>query len=1066
MKKILISIGVTLGLMIIYLIGVFGASYFMPAQISFGAPDHTNIGNASSTSLTLSGKLYDADGDVGSSGQVLSSTGSATNWITNVAASFPAQLGQIGDVSTNTPEVWGDMLIYNTNTSKWESVATSTLGVTASLTATYPILYSGGNLSFPATSTLYGTGNYGEFLMWGTQPTWTPTSTLSLTKSQIVDFGTYLTTIGSGTNGNLAYWNGANTLTDVATSTLAVGASLSSSGTLGYQVGGTASTLSLNMANPNSWTGQQTFLNASTTNLTVSGYIRGSAEQLTVQKTASTTLSTVEDFFTLYSVGKLKGGEITDIGGGNVAVNSGSCTIATGPLEIDKLVFSDFAASSTIAIPTNTTRWIGVEYNAGVPRVVVYTDETSYNFQDTFPLGIVSNENGVLDIINNPRKISDAPGMLIQRFHQTLPISRDERRGGLIIGESGTRNVTLSAGRLWDRSNEFIISATSTAWFQTYWRDGGTGFSEQINQTQWPNTAYDDGDGVLGTVASNRYANLWWYLELNGQISMVYGRNVYTSVGAAVAGSPPNTIPTRLSEGARLIARTTFQGSGATWSDNTSFWTTTVLGTAVTNHANLVNLNWGAAGHTFDTNLNLGAFNLLTTGTVYATSSMFVNASTTLLSTSYASSTSYYGAGLTACNGATNALTWNGGTFGCNAIASASVVGTVSTSSIPTIGQLAYWNSAGYPSLLGSVATTSPTFGLGLTTTGTWTVLGSSPTLTIATTSLFTGSTGQLPYFSGTNTLTGTSTITINANGIVSIGTSTPLTLTREIISSPGTSLTLRQTGDTYGTSSLILQNRGGSGGALFYSEGYDLVDFGFKPLTGYQSNLRYEHRSTNIISSLNSALGEFQFIDDSTGTASYFLGIGKAATVLAYGNLGVGTTSPYARFSLVGNSSQTNPLFVVDYGDGTATTTAFSISSNGTLNWGTNTGVMVVNAGEVSAIATSSNGLGLDSIIRFSYPGTATSTWTATSTLKLGVAQGTETYKWIKCVTSAGTLNININDGTNRSNVRNASTTGNANWFTSNNVFTDGEVIYFEAGTPASSPAWITCTAKLNRKE
>ncbi|MFA5838579.1 MAG: immunoglobulin-like domain-containing protein [Candidatus Paceibacterota bacterium] len=35
-----------------------------------------------------------------------------------------------------------------------------------------------------------------------------------------IDTNTYLTTVGSGTNGNLAYWNGTNTLTGVATTTL------------------------------------------------------------------------------------------------------------------------------------------------------------------------------------------------------------------------------------------------------------------------------------------------------------------------------------------------------------------------------------------------------------------------------------------------------------------------------------------------------------------------------------------------------------------------------------------------------------------------------------------------------------------------------------------------------------------------------------------------------------------------------------------------------------------------------------------------------------------------------
>ncbi|MSU45515.1 MAG: hypothetical protein EXS47_02730, partial [Candidatus Zambryskibacteria bacterium] len=58
---------------------------------------------------------------------------------------------------------------------------------------------------------------------------------------------------------------GRTILGGVATSSLSVGASLLSSGTLGFQIGGTASSLSLNLANANSWTALQTFANASTT---------------------------------------------------------------------------------------------------------------------------------------------------------------------------------------------------------------------------------------------------------------------------------------------------------------------------------------------------------------------------------------------------------------------------------------------------------------------------------------------------------------------------------------------------------------------------------------------------------------------------------------------------------------------------------------------------------------------------------------------------------------------------------------------------------------------------------
>lgn len=76
-----------------------------------------------------------------------------------------------------------------------------------------------------------------------------------------------LATSSDATIGNLTYFSGARTLANVATSSLSVGTSISSSGTLGALVGGTASQLSLNMANSNTWTAQQNFSDVNVSNI-------------------------------------------------------------------------------------------------------------------------------------------------------------------------------------------------------------------------------------------------------------------------------------------------------------------------------------------------------------------------------------------------------------------------------------------------------------------------------------------------------------------------------------------------------------------------------------------------------------------------------------------------------------------------------------------------------------------------------------------------------------------------------------------------------------------------------
>ncbi|MBI4065909.1 hypothetical protein HY412_01820, partial [Candidatus Kaiserbacteria bacterium] len=79
------------------------------------------------------------------------------------------------------------------------------------------------------------------------------------------------TTLASSLSGLLAGSSGV--VYSTATSSLAIGSSLSNSGTLGSQIGGTASSLSLNMANSNWWTALQNFTNASTSQFTATSSV-------------------------------------------------------------------------------------------------------------------------------------------------------------------------------------------------------------------------------------------------------------------------------------------------------------------------------------------------------------------------------------------------------------------------------------------------------------------------------------------------------------------------------------------------------------------------------------------------------------------------------------------------------------------------------------------------------------------------------------------------------------------------------------------------------------------------
>ncbi len=161
-------------------------------------------------------------------------------------------------------------------------------------------------------------------------------------------------------------------------------------------------------------------------------------------------------------------------------------------------------------------------------------------------------------------------------------------------------------------------------------------------------------------------------------------------------------------------------------------------------------------------------------------------------------------------------------------------------------------------------------------------------------------------------------------------------------ITTPDSSLILKQTADLYGSSILNLQNRTGSNGALFQTisnathDSTDLVDWGFIPGHGVQSNIRLEarHQLATGGHALNEFLRsqpnitatapeEFQYFFGTTGaTPSYVFDIGESATLLERGNLGIG----YGDNSTGGDTVNGHPLAKLDvhspgtyYGGGSA---------------------------------------------------------------------------------------------------------------------------------------------------
>lgn len=315
----------------------------------------------------------------------------------------------------------------------------------------------------------------------------------------------------------------------------------------------------------------------------------------------ASTYATYQDLMNFVSsAGRVSGGALSDAGSGAGAVTAGTGFIKATDSDVAQLNFFDWSASSTLGFPSATsTQYVGVEYNSGTPRITKKTTD-SWDIDTEFPLGAQFRETGTVYSWNAPWWVADPIGNIVERF-DSVGCTRDNRSGGLIVSNSGTRNVAVTAGTILCRLTEFSIAAIDTSAagsFDTYYRNGSGGFTKQYSQTQWDNSKYDDGSGTLASMTALTYASRWFYITTDGSLVMIYGQSNLSNLSGVLNEAPPSSVPDRVGKGGILIGRFIVQASASTPSQTQSAFGTAFTAASVTSHTDLSNLSWTASGHT------------------------------------------------------------------------------------------------------------------------------------------------------------------------------------------------------------------------------------------------------------------------------------------------------------------------------------------------------------------------------------------------------------------------------------------------------------------------------------
>ena len=290
----------------------------------------------------------------------------------------------------------------------------------------------------------------------------------------------------------------------------------------------------------------------------------------------------------------LSGGAISDNGDGTATVALGKAWAKATDSDTAVGNFFDFSADASVSLTDLTTNYIYVDYNAGTPQIVVATSKLTHGFkQDHIIVGAVYRDGNTLHL-------HQADNLGIGRVNRVHMHNYErygvERVSGIVTNSTGTRNLSITTGVVYEGLNRHITNAfdTSVADIFSYWYyDGDLGtpaWVEVTGATQISNTQYNDVATGLANLTANRYGVHWVYIDTDGEnLHVVYGQGDYRANEAEEVGIP-SSLPNVVTNYCVLIAKIINQ-EGTNTLTITYPWTSAFTSSLATDHGSLAGLS-------------------------------------------------------------------------------------------------------------------------------------------------------------------------------------------------------------------------------------------------------------------------------------------------------------------------------------------------------------------------------------------------------------------------------------------------------------------------------------------
>jgi len=318
------------------------------------------------------------------------------------------------------------------------------------------------------------------------------------------------------------------------------------------------------------------------------------AEEIEVNEIGTSTYDDVQDFINQsQSASAWSGFDISDGGSGTIDIAAGTGMIKTTNSDNGANVSFDYAGQTAQDIlADNSVNWIYIDYNSGTPIAAASTSALTVNSTTQMIIGKVYRTGTSLTIVNDLGQFNANYQALDCR--KDFELSGVERASGLVLGETGTRNITTTAGVFYCAHKRTTVSAFDTSGTDTFdvWNSAASMTADTTGVSDYdPNspTQYWNGTALTNCIV-NRYTTRFFYIDFGGNLHMQYGTSNTVSIAAAET-EPVPTPPPYLADFAIYIGRVVFQ-QGATSAEVISNpFEQVESGTIVSDHGELAGLS-------------------------------------------------------------------------------------------------------------------------------------------------------------------------------------------------------------------------------------------------------------------------------------------------------------------------------------------------------------------------------------------------------------------------------------------------------------------------------------------